>query len=228
MRTLLHRTTTLGLTTLLLLGALALPALAHTTVRPDSAVPGAYAVYTVRVPNESDEASTESIEVQMPEGFEATRYEPQPGWEISITDGVMLIEGGAIAPGEFMDFRFQAQNPEEETQLRFGAIQTYEDGEVAEWIGEEDSDSPASFVEITGEAADGAHGGAHGGEDAAEGAEASEAAAADPADAEPVAVSATTGGGGGGAGMGTAGLVAGLAGLALGGVAFVRTRSRTA
>lgn len=221
MRTLLHRTTTLGLTTLLLVTALALPALAHTTVRPDTAVPGAYAVYTVRVPNESDTASTERIEVQMPDGLEASRYEPQPGWDIRIADGVMVIEGGTIAPGQFMDFRFQAQNPEEPTELRFNAIQTSDDGEVAEWIGEEDSDSPASFVEIAGEAPEGAG-------------DPSEAATSDAAAAEPatdgayaVPVSATTSGGDGGTGVGIAGLVAGLAGLAAGGVALARTRRST-
>lgn len=221
MRTFLHRTTTLGLATLLLVAALALPALAHTTVRPDTAVPGAYAVYTIRVPNESDTAATERIEVQVPEGLEASRYEPQPEWEISIDDDVIVIEGGAIAPGEFKDFRFQAQNPEQATQLRFNAVQTYDDGEVAEWIGDEGSGSPASFVEIGGEADGGdAHGGAV--EEAREGGDAGSD------DAEPVAVSATTSGGSGGTGMGMAGLVAGVAGLALGGVAFARTRARPA
>jgi len=226
MRTLLHRTGTLALATLLLVAAMALPALAHTTVRVDTPVPGAYAVYTVRVPNESDTASTERIEVQMPEGLDASRYEPEPRWEIAIADGVMTIEGGTIAPGEFKDFRFQAQNPEEPTELRFNAVQTYDDGEVAEWIGDEDTDRPASFVEIVGETADGDdHCGA-----AAEPSESEAAGGVESAegDAEPVAVSATTEGGSGGTGLGIAGLVAGLAGLALGGAAFARTRARTA
>lgn len=134
----------------LLLALLAAPALAHVTVNADNPRAGAFAVYTVRVPNESETGSTTVVEVQMPEGFQASRYQPKPGWAISLEDGLLTIEadGSQIDPGEFDEFRFQARNPEEPTELAFPAIQTYDDGEVVEWIGEADSDTPASVVEI--------------------------------------------------------------------------------
>lgn len=130
---------------------LAVPALAHVTVRTDDPSAGGFAVYTVRVPNERDDAATVKVQVQMPEGFEASRYQPHPGWTLTLADGVLVAEGGEIGPGQFDEFRFQARNPEEPTELRFPALQTYDDGEVVEWIGEPDADEPAAVVKIVAE-----------------------------------------------------------------------------
>lgn len=126
----------------------ALPVSAHVTVRSDNNQTEGFAVYTVRVPNESDTGSTVRVEVQMPEGLEASRYEAKPGWDISITDGVLVIDGGPIAPGQFAEFRFQARNPAAAGEISFAAIQTYDDGEIVNWTGDPDSDTPASVVEI--------------------------------------------------------------------------------
>ena len=62
-----------------------------------------------------------------------------------------------IAPGEFVEFRFQARNPDAPGELAFPALQTYDDGEVVEWTGPPDADTPASTVEVGG--ADGSSGG---------------------------------------------------------------------
>lgn len=129
-------------------GLLALPAFAHVTVAADNTEPGGFAVYTVRVPNESETGTTTRIEIQIPEGLDASRYQPKPDWTMTIEGGVLTIEGGTIAPGEFEEFRFQARNPEEAGPLTFPAIQTYDDGEVVNWTGEPGTDTPAGVVEI--------------------------------------------------------------------------------
>src|SRR5687768_16299026 len=139
-------TSTVGLLAALM--TLAMPAFGHVTVRSDNPEPGGFAVYTVRVPNESETGSTIRIEVQIPDGLEASRYQPTPGWTMSIENGVLLIEGGTIAPGQFEEFRFQARNPEEPGAISFPAVQTYDDGEVVNWMGEPESETPASVVEI--------------------------------------------------------------------------------
>lgn len=139
-------TTTMGVLTGLML--LVLPAFGHVTVSTDNPEPGGFAVYTVRVPNESDTGSTTRIEVQIPEGLEASRYQPKPGWNLSIEDGVLVIEGGTIAPGEFEEFRFQARNPEEGAAIAFPAVQTYDDSEIVNWTGDPESETPASVVEL--------------------------------------------------------------------------------
>lgn len=126
----------------------ALPAAAHVTVSTDNPEPGGFAVYTVRVPNESDTASTVRIEVQMPEGLSASRYQPRGDWDLAFEGDRLIIEGGEIGPGQFEDFRFQARNPEETSELSFPAVQEYDDGESVAWAGEPESDTPASVVAI--------------------------------------------------------------------------------
>lgn len=118
------------------------------TVRKDNPAPEAFA--TVRVPNESDVATTR-IEVQLPDVLAASAYQPVPGWDISIDGAVMTISGGEIEPGQFQEFSFSGQNPERDTELSFPAVQTYADGEQVRWVGPPDSDKPASVVAIGGE-----------------------------------------------------------------------------
>lgn len=136
---------------------IALPAAAHVTVAPDNPDPGGFAVYTVRVPNESDTASTVRVEVGIPGELQASLYQPHDGWTLAWEDERLVIEGGAIAPGEFEEFRFLARNPEETITLAFPAVQVYDDGETVSWIGEPGSDHPASEVDIaaTGESGTG-------------------------------------------------------------------------
>jgi uncharacterized protein YcnI len=121
---------------------------AHITVRTDNNKAGGHAVYSVRVPNESETASTRRIEVQIPKALEASRYEPKSGWEIALAGGMLSAEGGAIGPGQFTEFRFQALNPKQTGTLKFTAIQTYDDGELVHWTGAPGSEAPAPFVEI--------------------------------------------------------------------------------
>jgi len=197
----------------------ATPALAHVTVAPDSLEPGAFTTYTVRVPNERDDAATTAVEVQIPDGIELGSYRPVPGWEIEVADGVISIAGGRIEPGQFQAFELRGQNPEEPTDLRFAAVQTYDSGEVVEWIGDPDSDTPASIVPIGGEP--GSHG-APGDDDEPSEQDTSESElAAEPApaadDSEPAAEQS------GNSPLAALALVAGLAGLGLGAAAFVRS-----
>ena len=195
-----------ALTTALLL--IAAPAMAHVTVRVDDPAPGAYAEYTLRVPNESDSASTTQVRVELPEGLEP-RVQPVPGWDVTVERGVLTVSGGEIAPGQYQDFTFVAQNPEDGGEARFPAIQTYDDGEVAEWIGEPDSERPASVVAYEGEATSGDAHTAGGGHEEGTVAEGEETAAESS--------------GGGTDWMPVIALIAGLAGLILGGLAFAHS-----
>jgi uncharacterized protein YcnI len=208
--------------------ALALPsaAAAHVTVQPKQVPAGGFTVIDVRVPNESDTASTTKVQVQMPDGFISASYQPVPGWnadikmekldkplklegvEVDEQVGEITFSGGKIAPGQFQDFPLSAKIPNAAvgSTLTFKALQTYSDGKVVRWIGAEDSDEPAPSVTLT----------------------AADAGAPAPA-ATPTA--ANSGGDGGGDGLaivalivGALGLLAGAAGLA----AARRARSATA
>ena len=128
------------------------PAWAHVGMEVADPRPGATTTYTVSVPNESDDATTDLIELQLPEGLAVTDVKPgRGGWTMAVEDGVLVIEGGQIPPGERREFRFTATSPRQAGELVFPAIQTYSDGEEVRWVGEEGSDNPAAVVVLAGE-----------------------------------------------------------------------------
>ena len=150
---------------LLIVVAMAAPALAHVTVQPNEAVLGSFSRFVVRVPNEKPDEATTKIEVQLPP-LAFVSFEPKEGWERKettgefeepieafgeeLTEGItkVVCSGGRIEPGEFLEFGFSAKMPDEETGLTFAALQTYEGGEVVEWTGAPDSESPAATVQV--------------------------------------------------------------------------------
>ena len=178
-----------ALAMLALAGIVAPTAQAHVTLQPSAAPAGGFVRLDVRVPNESDDAATNKVVVQMPSGFASARYEPEPGWRTAVsmrelakpvtaagedeaqTEEVDEITftatgaGGAIGPGEFRDFGISLRLPERPagTKLTFKSLQTYDDGEVVRWIGAPDGEKPAPQVTLTAAAEDpAAHGGAAG------------------------------------------------------------------
>ena len=145
--------------------ALAAPALAHVTVQPNEAIVGSFSRFVVRVPNERDDAGTTKVTVELPP-LAFVSFEPKDGWKRTtktvefdepievfgeeITEGVGSVtwSGGEIGVGEFDEFGFSARMPDGETTLTFNAIQTYSSGEVVEWTGAPDSESPAAQVSV--------------------------------------------------------------------------------
>ena len=67
---------------LLLALAAPLSASAHVTIDPGQAEAGSYTVVTVKVPNESETATTNRVELSLPTDtpFTSVRYVPVPGW----------------------------------------------------------------------------------------------------------------------------------------------------
>jgi uncharacterized protein YcnI len=147
----------------------ATPAFAHVSVNPSTAAEGSFSKLTFRVPNESDTASTTSVQVVMPDGLEGVRTRALPGWTIDVErsgDTVTSVtwSGGEIAPGEFEEFDISVGPIPEADSLVFRAVQTYSDGEVVRWIdpvveGEEEPEHPAPTLTITEGTGD-HHGGA--------------------------------------------------------------------
>lgn len=150
---------------LLIVVAMAAPAVAHVTVQPNEAVLGSFSRFVVRVPNEEPDAGTIKIEVQLPP-LAFVSFEPKEGWQRKettgefdqpieafgekLTEGVTKVvwSGGRIGPGEFLEFGFSAKMPDAEETLTFRALQTYEGGEVVEWTGAPDSEAPAAQVAV--------------------------------------------------------------------------------
>jgi periplasmic copper chaperone A len=222
--------------------AVAVPASAHVTVNPDEAVQGERARVDFRVPNESDTESTTALEVHFPEDapIGSVSVGKVPGWtaEVTyrtldapvqgshgeeITEVVEVVawtaddDAAAIGPGEFVEFPVSLGTLPEVEQIAFPTLQTYSDGEVVRWIelpteGGTEPANPAPVLTLAAAGSEQDGNGTAGGENAGPSVE-----AADPD-------SDSDGSSGAGVWLGLAGLIAGLAGLALGGLAFMRTR----
>ena len=145
--------------------ALTQVAQAHVTVQPNEAPAGAFFRFVIRVPNERDVPTTK-VRVEFPENLIFTSFQPKEGWDrkvemkkldepieafgsqIDEVVGSVTFSGGSIGAGEFDEFGFSVRVPEEAGDLEFKAFQTYEGGEVVEWTGAEDSESPAAHVTV--------------------------------------------------------------------------------
>jgi len=176
------------------LGLLVPAASAHVQVTPAQVAPGDAATFTVLVPNERDVPTTR-VALQIPDGVIPFAFEETPGWERTeqqAADGSLesVTWTGSLPVGSFVRFAFLASSPEAEGTLTFPAVQTYEDGQEAAWIGPPDSDQPAPTVEVTS-AAPSANAGGEGGEEAGGAATAPQTTVDDPATTETAATTAT-------------------------------------
>jgi len=163
-------------TVALLTLAIAGPASAHVTVSSPAATQGGFSTVTFKVPNESDEASTTKIEVNLPQDapVASVSLRPVPGWTAvaekaklakpleahgtQITEAVSKITWtasgtAAIKPGEFQTFDVSMGPLPETPQMIFKTLQTYSDGTVVRWIDEPATDgtepeSPAPVLKL--------------------------------------------------------------------------------
>lgn len=229
------------------------PAYAHVTVDPGEAEQGGYATLTFRVPNESEDAGTTRLRVDLPADtpISSVRTQPKPGWEakirtekldepvdvggIDVTEAVTRItwtarDGVSIGPDEFEQFRISAGPlPAGVETLELPATQTYDDGEVVKWdqpMGEDgaEPERPAPSLALVEATGDG-HGGAgtNGSGQDPSGAAAASDSASDSAD-ESATGSSTAAVDGTARTLGGVGTAVGVLGLLVGIGAIVATR----
>lgn len=159
--------------------AVAAPASAHVTVHADDSTRGASdAVLAFRVPNERPNAATTKLEVAFPTATPllGVLVAPHPGWTSAVTstalkppvktdDGTVTeavsritwtanTPADAIPAGDYTDFTVTAGQLPDTPTLTFKALQTYSNGEIVRWIGEEQSgqpepDNPAPVLTLT-------------------------------------------------------------------------------
>lgn len=172
---------------------------AHVGVLPGEAAPNTNQTFTVRVPNEQD-APTVEVRIEFPANLTVSRFQPKPGWqreaEQDSSGRIIAVtwSGGQINAGEYDDFTFIARTPAETGPLSFKAYQTYQGGEVVEWINGEGQDRPAPVVTVQAAAAASGAAGAnveHGAP--ATTAEAAPSVAAAPAGSSAATADASTG-----------------------------------
>lgn len=163
--------------TLLALGAPP-AASAHVTIDPGNATAGSYTVITVKVPNESETAATNRVELTLPAEtpFASVRYVPVPGWTAELVtetlpDPVMVGDrevvdavtsviwtadaGSEIQAGQLQLFPLSVGPVPDTGSIVMPADQTYTDGEVVSWSeAGEDAEHPAPVLYVNDAATD--------------------------------------------------------------------------
>ena len=127
-------------------------------------------MFTVRVPSEKKDVETLKVQVKVPDGAEVSRYEPLPGWKVSLekdASGKIVSltwtadQGQGLTAEQFNEFKMSAKVAADAKELNWKAYQTYSDNSVVEWIGAPDADYPASVTMVgagTGEGDGHGHG----------------------------------------------------------------------
>jgi uncharacterized protein YcnI len=137
--------------------ALVLPgaALAHAKISPPVALAKVGQVYTLAVPTEKEGAFTTQVDLTPPPGFSIDSFVPAAGWTRKVQqtgsgEEAVITKvswtGGHVATGDDAAFSFLGQ-PASAKTYTFGVRQTYSDGSVVDWSGDESSDTPAPTLE---------------------------------------------------------------------------------
>jgi uncharacterized protein YcnI len=114
---------------------------AHVVVRPGQVKTAQYQDFTMSVPVEKDQPTTQ-VRLVIPEGLEKVRPNVKPGWTIELkrennaADGrvlEILWKDGNIPVSLRDEFIFSAKTPGSETSMQWKAYQTYQDGSEVSW-----------------------------------------------------------------------------------------------
>jgi uncharacterized protein YcnI len=128
---------------------------AHATLSPAVVTVGTTQMFTLAVPTEKEGATTTQIELTPPEGFAIDSFVAQPGWtrktdQTGSGEDVVVKKatwsGGSTPTGEAAVFQFVG-HPDKAQRYTFKVRQTYSDGTVVDWTGEESAEEPAPAVE---------------------------------------------------------------------------------
>jgi periplasmic copper chaperone A len=156
---------------------------AHVEVTPESTPGGGDAEIALRVPNESDSASTVVLKVLLPKSRPVGEVQTTvtPGWTVTTSTRKLAkpitVEGeqltsvvsqvtwraaaGGIKPGQYQDFGLSLGGLPTSGTLVFNAVQTYSDGTVVNWneVSADESvepEHPAPTLTLTAPESDGA------------------------------------------------------------------------
>jgi uncharacterized protein YcnI len=142
----------------LALAAVALPATAaaHVQISPTVAAPADATLFTLLVPNESDNPTIQ-VDLKIPDGTIPFSFEDVPGWtrsEQRKANGALDVVTwkGSLPAAAFVRFSFLARTPDEPGDVAWPAVQRYADGTVVRWIGPPDSEQPAAVTTISADA----------------------------------------------------------------------------
>jgi uncharacterized protein YcnI len=138
--------------------ALAPSAFAHAELFPNQIPSGDGYLLNLAVPNEKEGASTTQIQITMPANFDLEHVAAVPGWTSAVAGQKMV--NGEMSGGNSITWKGKLSGtalavlpftgvPKKAQQYAFTVRQTYSDGSVVVWSGDESSDTPAAHVTAT-------------------------------------------------------------------------------
>ena len=111
-----------------------------------------FSTFIVQMPNERPDP-TLRLELDIPPTVTVFAAQPVPGWTAAFATTKGRVSGitwsGQLNPREFQQFAFLAGTPQTPGTLSWNAHQTYQNGEVVNWTGAPNSDTPHSQTTIT-------------------------------------------------------------------------------
>lgn len=137
---------------------------AHSEVSPGEVPADSSVKFTATVPGEKEGVPIVEERVEAPQGFEVTSVSSPSGWRGEVDGNSVVWTGGEINLNEEQEFTFEARTPQEPGEYTFRLFDTYENGSVSRWTGPEDSEHPASVVEVVSggsQGEDSSHAGSH-------------------------------------------------------------------
>jgi uncharacterized protein YcnI len=130
-------------------------AYAHAGLSPAVAKTKAGQEFTLTVPTEKEGVTTTAVELTAPGGLSIFSFEDSPGWKREqVTQGSgeakvikqVTWSGGHVPTEHLAVFRFVG-SLDSAKSYAVHVRQTYSNGEVVDWTGPEDSDTPAPVIE---------------------------------------------------------------------------------
>jgi LPXTG-motif cell wall-anchored protein len=128
------------------------PAAAHVRVAPAKAGPGDSVEFELLVAGET-RAHTIEVALRIPDGVQPSSFERVPGWHRQLdkaADGSIEVVRwhGELPRDGTRRFAFVATTPDHTGDLVWKAVQRYDDGSEAAWIGPRGSDRPAPVTRV--------------------------------------------------------------------------------
>jgi uncharacterized protein YcnI len=128
---------------------------AHVVVNPQEAIQGTFQEFSVRVPNEKS-IPTVKVELDIPADVDISQLNPAPGWKYDLTKDTSgkitkitwTSTGNGIAESEYENFNFAGLISKKTTAIGWKAHQTYKDGSIIDWVGDEKSGTPAPVTKV--------------------------------------------------------------------------------
>jgi uncharacterized protein YcnI len=128
---------------------------AHVAVNPQEVIQGTFQEFSVRVPNEKS-IPTVKVELDIPADVDISQLNPAPGWKYDLTKDTSgkitkiswTSTGNGLAESEYEKFNFAGLISKTTTVIGWKAHQTYKDGSIVDWVGDEKSNTPAPVTKV--------------------------------------------------------------------------------